>query len=110
VGRSINEIGSGVNDHRRRFLALLTDPPVTTMVVEHQDRATRFGFRSLEVRLQQAGRRMEVAHLVEPDHDELGHDLCRIVSSRCVCLYGPRRATGNVEQLVQAVEAPDALG
>jgi predicted site-specific integrase-resolvase len=106
----INEIGSGVNDHRRKFLAVRTDPPVTTMVVAHQDRATRCGFRSLEVRLQQAGRCMEVANLVEPDHDELGHDLCSIVSSRCVRLYGPRRATGNVEQLVQALEVPDAPG
>jgi hypothetical protein len=53
---------------------------------------------------------MEVANLVEPDPDELGHDLCRIVSSRCVCLYGPLRATGNVEKLVQALEVPDAAG
>jgi predicted site-specific integrase-resolvase len=106
----VKEIGSGVNDHRRKFLAVLPDPPVTTMVVAHQDRATRFGFRSLEVRLQQAGRSMEVAHLVEPDHDKLGHDLCRIVFSRCVRFYGPRRATGTVEQLVQALEVPNALG
>ena len=106
----IKEIGSGVNDHWRKFLALLPDPQVTTMVVEHQDRATRFGFRALEVLLKQAGRSIEVANLVEPDHEELVHDLCSIVSSRCVRLYGPRRATGKVETLVQAWEAPDALG
>jgi predicted site-specific integrase-resolvase len=106
----VKEVGSGVNDQWRKFLAVLPDPPVTTLVVEHQERATRFGFRSLEVLLQQAGRSIAVAHLVEPDHDERVHDLCSIVFSRCVRLYGPRRATGNVEKLVQALEVPDAPG
>ena len=89
---------------------MLTDPQVTSMVVECQDRATRFGFRALEVLRKQAGRSIAVAQLVEPDHEALAHDLCSSVSSRCVRLYGPRRATGNVETLVQALEAPDAPG
>jgi putative resolvase len=43
VGRIVKEIGSGVNDSRRKFLALLADPKADTIVVEHKDRATRFG-------------------------------------------------------------------
>jgi len=48
VARSVKEIGSGLNDNRPKFLALLTDQSITTVVIEHKDRATRFGFRYLE--------------------------------------------------------------
>ena len=74
VGRIITEIGSGVNDSRRKFLALLSVPQIDTIVVEHQARATRFGFRSVEVLLKQAGRTIEVANLAEQDREELLRD------------------------------------
>jgi putative resolvase len=74
VGRIVKEIGSGVNDSRRKFLALLADPKADTIVVEHQDRATRFGFRYLEVLLKQVGRTLEVANLAENDRGDLLQD------------------------------------
>jgi putative resolvase len=92
VGRVVKEIGSGVNDSRRKFLALLSDPKADTIVVEHKDRATRFGFRYLEVLLTQAGRTIEVANLAEHDREDLLHDLSSIVYSMCARLYGQRRA------------------
>jgi len=92
VGRIVKEIGSGVNDRRRKFLALLSDPKTSTIVVEHQDRATRFGFRYLEVLLSQAGRTIEVANLAENNREDLLQDLSSLVSSMCARLYGPRRA------------------
>src|SRR5215471_706747 len=39
VGRIVKEIGSGVNDSRRKFLSLLSDPTIHMIVVEHKDRA-----------------------------------------------------------------------
>jgi predicted site-specific integrase-resolvase len=36
----VKEVGSGVNDGRRKLLALLADPTVTVIVVEHKDRLT----------------------------------------------------------------------
>jgi putative resolvase len=92
VGRVVKEIGSGVNDGRRKFLALLSDPKADIIVVEHKERATRFGFRYLEVLLRQAGRSIEVANLAENDHEDLLQDLSSIVYSMCVRLYGQRRA------------------
>ncbi len=56
IDRVVKEVGSGVNDGRKQFLALLADEQVTRIVVEHQDRATRFGFRYIETFLQQQGR------------------------------------------------------
>src|SRR5690349_4839759 len=43
VSKVIKEIGSGVNDNRPKFLALLADPSIGRIVIEHKDRGTRFG-------------------------------------------------------------------
>ncbi len=82
VGRIVKEIGSGVHDSRRKFLSLLSDPKIHMSVVEHKDRATRFGFRYLEVLLSQAGRSIEVANLAENNREDLLQDL----SSMCARL------------------------
>src|SRR5215469_2451538 len=92
VGRIVKEVGSGVNDSRRKFLSLLADPKADRIVVEHQDRATRFGFRYLEVLLSQAGRAIEVANLTEHNREDLVQDLFSLLNSVCASLYGPRRA------------------
>ncbi len=92
VARIVKEIGSGVTDSRRKFLSFLSDAKVTTMVVEHQDRATRFGFRSLEVLLTQQHRAIEVANLAENTREDLLHDLSSLVYAMCARLYGHRRA------------------
>jgi len=97
VGRIVKEIGSGVNDSRRKFLSLLADSKTHTIVVEHKDRATRFGFRYLEVLLSQAGRTIEVVNLAENNREDLLHDLSSIVSSMCARLYGQRRAKRKQE-------------
>jgi predicted site-specific integrase-resolvase len=97
VGRVVKEIGSGVNDSRRKFLALLTDPKADTIVVEHKDRAIRFGFRYVEVLLSQCGRTIEVANLAENDREDLLQDLSSIVYSMCARLYGHRRAKKKQE-------------
>ena len=39
----MTEVGSALKGHRRKFLAILRDPKVPTIVVEHRDRFARFG-------------------------------------------------------------------
>ena len=43
IDRVVTEVGSGLNGKRRKFLALLSDPSVSTIVVEHRDRFAKFG-------------------------------------------------------------------
>jgi predicted site-specific integrase-resolvase len=107
VGRIVTEVGSGVNDRRRKFLALLEDPKADRIVVEHQDRATRFGFHYLEVLLSQAGRSIEVVNLAETNREDLLEDLSSLVNALCACLYGPRRAKQK-QQLIGTILANDA--
>jgi putative resolvase len=47
----VSEVGSGLNAHRVKFSRLLADPSVTTIVVEHRERAARFGVEHLEAAL-----------------------------------------------------------
>ncbi len=36
VSQVVKEVGSGVNDNRQRFLKLLVDESISTIVVEHK--------------------------------------------------------------------------
>jgi predicted site-specific integrase-resolvase len=100
VHKVVKEIGSGVNDHRAKFLALLEDQRMTTIVVEHKDRATRFGFRYVEVLLRGQGRTLEVINLAENDREDLLHDLVSVIYSFAARLYGQRRAKRKTEAIV----------
>jgi len=108
VHQVVKEIGSGVNDSRPKFLKLLVDPAITVIVVEHKDRATRFGFRYLDTLLELQGRRIEVVNLAENGREDLVADLVAIVSSFCARLYGQRRAKRKTETSVKALTGQEA--
>src|SRR5215472_14359391 len=75
VQRVVKEVGSGVNDQRPKLLALLSDPSVSCIVVEHKDRLTRFGFEYIDCLLRGQGRQLEVVNLAENGREELLDDL-----------------------------------
>ena len=60
VGRVVTETGSALNGERGKFLALLRDPSVSAIVVEHRDRFARFGAEYVEAALAASGRRLLV--------------------------------------------------
>jgi putative resolvase len=109
VSKVVKEIGSGVTDKRPKFLALLADPTISHIVVEHKDRLTRFGFRYIETLLKTTGREIEVVNTDENDTEDLLSDLASIIYSFCARLYGQRRAKRKTEKIVQELEAPDAV-
>ncbi len=100
----VKEIGSGVNDNRPKFLALLADPSIGRIVIEHKDRGTRFGFRYIETLLKTYGREIEVVNQAQNSTEDLLADLSSIVYSFCARLYGQRRAKGTTEKLVQELQ------
>ncbi len=110
VAQVVKEIASGVNDDRPKLLSLLKDTSITRLVVEHKDRLTRFGFRSLETLFEAQGRHIEVVNVAENDTADLMTDLVAIVSSFTAQLYGQRRAKRKAERVIQALEADDAFG
>jgi putative resolvase len=104
VVRIVKEIASGLNDNRPKFLALLKDRSISTLVVEHKDRATRFGYRYLEALLEAQNRRIEVVNLVEGSREDLLNDLASVIYSLCARLYGQRRAKQKAETILDQVE------
>lgn len=111
VSKVVKEIGSGINDNRPKFLALLADPSIGRIVIEHKDRGTRFGFRYIETLLKTYGREMEVVNQAENSTEDLLTDLTSIIYSFCARLYGQRRAKRKTEKIVQALEVEqDATG
>jgi putative resolvase len=51
VAEVVKECGSGVNDQRPQFLALLADTSISHIVVEHKDRCSRFGVAYIQTLL-----------------------------------------------------------
>ncbi|ABW10143.1 Resolvase domain [Parafrankia sp. EAN1pec] len=101
VDRVVTEVGSALNGHRRKFLALLRDPAATTIVVEHRDRFARFGAEYVEAALAANGRRLLVVDPAEVD-DDLVRDITEILTSMCARLYGRRAAANRARRAVAA--------
>jgi predicted site-specific integrase-resolvase len=110
VSKIVKEVGSGVNDARPKLLALLEDQAITLIVVEHTDRATRFGFRYLDTLLKSQGRSIEVVNQAETDHEDLMADLMAILYSFTARLYGQRRAKRTTEMVIRTLEAGESEG
>jgi putative resolvase len=100
VSMVVKEIGCGVNDARPKLLKLLVDPSVRLIVVEHQDRLTRFGFNYMEQLLKMQGRKIEVINLAENGKEDLVQDFVRIVTWFCARLYGQRRSKRKTERII----------
>jgi len=102
VDRVVTEVGSALNGRRKKFLSLLRDPAVSTIVVEHRDRFARFGAEYVEAALVAQGRRLLVVDPGEVDDDLVG-DVTEILTSLCARLYGRRAAANRVQRAVDAV-------
>ena len=106
VDRVVTEVGSALDGHRRTFLALLRDPKVATIVVEHRDRFARFGAEYVEAALAANGRRLLVVDPAEVD-DDLVRDMTEILTSFCARLYGKRAAADRAARAVAALGQDD---
>nr|MDT0657223.1 IS607 family transposase [Micromonospora sp. DSM 115978] len=102
VTRVVTEVGSVLNGHRGKFLGLLRDPAVSTIVVEHRGRFARFGVEYVEAALAAQGRRLLVVDPAEAD-DDLVRDMTELLTSLCARLYGRRAAADRARRAVEAV-------
>ena len=85
VAKEICEVGSGLNGQRKKLLALLKDPTISTIVVEHRDRLMRFGSDYVEAVLVASGRRLIVIDPTEL-RDDLVPDMIDVLTSFCARL------------------------
>ncbi|HTP17302.1 MAG TPA: IS607 family transposase [Streptosporangiaceae bacterium] len=104
IDRVVTEVGSALNGKRKKFLALLGDPSVTTIVVEHRDRFARFGAEYIEAALSAQDRKLLVAEEAELQ-DDLVRDMTELLTSFCARLYGRRAAKNKVAAAMSAIRA-----
>ena len=103
IDRVVTEVGSGLNGKRRKFLGLLFDSTVTTIIVEHRDRFAKFGFEYVAASLEANGRRLVVVGDAEVD-DGLVRDMTEVLTSFCARLYGRRAAAHRAARALAAAQ------
>ena len=85
-------------------MRLLTDPDVSTIVVEHRDRLARFGSEYIEGAMAASGRRLIVIEEAETT-DDLVQDMIEVMTSLCARLYGRRSAKNRTARALAAAQA-----
>ncbi len=105
VDKIVKEVGSGLNDNRKKLNQLLIDKSFNVLVVEHKDRLTRFGAKYIEILLIETGRRLEVVNGVPDDKEDLMTDFASVITSFCARLYGMRRAKRKTEKLIEELQS-----
>jgi putative resolvase len=103
VAKEVTEIASGLNDSRPKFLKLLADPTIGTIIVEHRDRSTRFGWNYITTLMRAQGRRME-AIFPDDTSDDLVNDFVSLITSIAARMYGRRGSRRKAERIRQCVE------
>jgi predicted site-specific integrase-resolvase len=107
VSRVVTEVGSVLNGCREKFLGLLRDPAVSTIVVERRDRFARFGAEYVEAALSAQGRRLLVVDAAGVDEDLVG-DVTEILTWLCARLYGRRAGADRAGRAVAVAIAEDS--
>ena len=107
VSKTVTEVGSGLNDERKKLSKLLADESITHIVVEHKDRFSRFGFRYVEQLLKQHGRCIVAINEQDNERDDLMEDFVSIITSFTARLYGRRRSRRRTEKLIEELKKDD---
>lgn len=100
----VKEIGSGVNDSRKKLIKTLQRDDYHLIVCEHKDRLTRVGFNYIKILLNQLGKDVEVINEAREEKEDLMQDFISIITSFCARIYGLRRQKRRTECLIKCLE------
>jgi predicted site-specific integrase-resolvase len=105
VYKVVKEVGSGLNDNRKKLAKILTDNNYNILIVEHKDRLARLGTNYMKLLLEAQGKNLEIVNEAENRKDELMSDLIAIITSFCARLYGMRRSKRKTEKIIQELQS-----
>ena len=103
VAKEVTEIASGLNDQRPKLSKLLQDQSLGTIVIEHRDRLTRFGYHYIEQLLANEGRHIEVIFPGDTI-DDLVDDFVSVITSMAARIYGRRNSKRRAAQIQACIE------
>lgn len=105
VDKVIEEVGSGLNDERKKLVnLLLSNEPIARIIVEHKDRLTRFGFNYLEILAKKQGFEIIVVNPTVTDQEDLMQDFASIITYFCTQLFSKRKAKRRTEEILQTLQ------
>jgi putative resolvase len=104
----VGDLASGLNDSRPKFLKLLTDASLGTMVVEHRNCATPFGLSYIQHSMAMQGRRLEVIFPGDTVND-LVDDFIAVITSMASRIYGRRTSKRCAEKVRDPSPKRDGL-
>lgn len=103
VSKTVQEVASGLNDQRPKLMKLLLDASIGTIVIEHRDRLTRFGFNYIDQLLVMQGRKIEVIYPSDTENN-LVDDFVAVITSMASRIYGRRNSKRRAEQVKKCIE------
>jgi predicted site-specific integrase-resolvase len=104
TNNNIKEIGSGLNDKRRKLENVLKEGNVTKLIVEHKDRLCRFGFNYIKILCEKINCELIVINETESEKEDLIQDFVSVITSFCARIYGQRRSRRRTEKLIKELE------
>jgi putative resolvase len=107
VREDVREVGSGLNDSRKKLLKILSDGSATRLVVEHKDRLARFGVSYIEECLKKFGCELVVVNETESGKEDLIQDFVSVITGFCAKIYGQRRAKRKTEKMIEELARQD---
>lgn len=106
---NIMEIGSGINDNRKKLLKILSEEKATKLIVEHKDRLTRLGYNFIKLICDKINCELIIINNSETEKEDLIQDFVNIITSFCAKIYGQRRSKRNTEKLIKQLEDNDTI-
>jgi len=100
----VEEVGSGLNDKRKKWLKIIEDESITRIIVEHKDRFCRFGLEPIRRLLESQGRELYIVNESSDDKEDLIEDFISIITSFCSRIYGQRRTKKATQKLIDELE------
>lgn len=100
----VKEVGSGVNDSRKKLIKIFERDDYNLIVCEHKDRLSRVGFNYIKVLLNQAGKDVEVINEAREEQEDLMSDFRSIITSFCARIYGKARQKRRTECIIKCLE------
>lgn len=96
-----SEIASGLNQNRKKLNYILNTNTIKTIVVENNDRLTRFGFNLIQSTLNAQDRNIIVINDTE-NKEDLVQDFIDVITSMCAKIYGKRSAKNKAMRAIEA--------
>lgn len=100
----IKEVGSGINDGRKKLENLLFKEDWDILLVEHKDRLARIGAKYIEYMLTKEERKLEIVNQAEDDKTDIVQDFVSMIYSFSAKLYGLRRSKRKTEKILSVIE------